>query len=35
LDEDDRRGGLRRIATWVAIGLLLVLWLFWKSTLGH
>jgi hypothetical protein len=35
LDEDDRRGGLRRIATWVAIAALLALWVLRKSILGH
>jgi hypothetical protein len=35
LDEDQRRGGWRRRATWVAIAILLVLWVFRKSILGH
>ena len=35
LAEDDRRGRLRRIVTWVAIALLVAFWLFRKSIPGQ
>ncbi len=35
LDEDDRPGKWRRVATWVAIALLVTLWVFRKSILAH
>lgn len=35
LEDDDRRGVLRRIATWVVIALLIALWLFRKSIPGQ